>query len=389
MKLMGLALVVFVLAASPVAYSASNVLLNESGQPARGLLLEFTEAVNISGAGDVLTTVSQAGSSSRFLFVGGEIAPEGGTHWVTWSPETAVIARYTWIHADPNGYTLDGLVFPDPNLELAVRHAVELPRGELIPRALQSLKHLRLLGLGIASLEGLQHCTGLEEILLGPQWTQVDEQWRVASRNFIEDLTPLCRLTQLSRLEVSFNRIVDIGPLAGLVNLVWLCTGWNHIVDLGPLAGLTSLVDLDLGPNDVEDVSPLADLVGLRRLSVDKNRIEDIGSLGGLRDLRDLELGENKIRDISALCAITGLTRLELQVNHVSDVSCLARLTDLESVSLANNEIVDIEPLKGLTELKQLSVEGNRLLLGTSSTAMQVIEVLLARGVEVRYEPQG
>jgi len=185
------------------------------------------------------------------------------------------------------------VVFPDKNLEAAVRKAINRPEGTLTR----------------ADLKGLR------------------------------------------KLNAYYNDIKDISCLEYAVNLTGLWLNDNGITDLTPLASLTNLVRLELTQNQITDISPLSSLTNLGRLELTQNQITDISPLASLTKLTGLGLNDNQITDISPLASLTNLVRLELTSNSITDISPLTSLTNLFLLNLANNQITDISPLTSLTKL--------------------------------------
>ena len=159
------------------------------------------------------------------------------------------------------------ITFPDPNLEAAVRKAIDIPEGPIYAWALGAGTSLVAYGLNITDLGGLEHFTSMRTLTL--------------FENQISDISPLADLSKLQSLILSVNRISDISPLEGLTNLAYLGLGGNQISDISSLAGLTSLTWLDLSGNQVSDVSPLVENEGL--------------SEGDEVDLRDNPLSSDSI----------------------------------------------------------------------------------------------
>ena len=136
----------------------------------------------------------------------------------------------------------------DPNLQAAIRGALNLPDG--IPLTQAYMRQLTRLDAGnrqITTLVGLEYALNLSELHL--------------AKNNISDLgaifSPFTNLTQLASLNLSFNQIRDIGPLENLTQLTELYLYRNRIVDVGPLANLTSLEVLDIRVNHVTNLTPL------------------------------------------------------------------------------------------------------------------------------------
>ena len=177
------------------------------------------------------------------------------------------------------------VIFPDTNLEVAVRNALfiegmrskdetllEKPLVEEITVAeLGELTILEAVSKNITSLHGLEYCTNLKGLYL------------------------------------SDNQISDISELSFLENLTTLDLGANQISDISPLASLDKLTVLDLYVNQIQDISPLASLTALNKLYLFRNQISDISPLANLNNLIEVDLYANQISDILPLLENKGL----------------------------------------------------------------------------------
>jgi Leucine-rich repeat (LRR) protein len=119
------------------------------------------------------------------------------------------------------------VTFPDPNLETAIKEALNKPSEPIHASELAGLASLSASDRGIEDLSGLQYCTSLAE------------------------------------LDLISNQIGDISPLASLTKLINLALGWNQISDISPLANVTKLTNLCLSSNQISDISPLVQNEGL------------------------------------------------------------------------------------------------------------------------------
>ncbi|MBU9713514.1 CotH kinase family protein [Evansella tamaricis] len=159
-----------------------------------------------------------------------------------------------------------GPIISDENLEAAIRVELNYERGEIRADQLIDIQELRIRGMGIESLEGIQHMTGLISLDLRD--------------NNIEDISYLSELTKLKNLNLRGNRLKDIESLANL----------------------ESLIELNLRDNSIQDISPLSDLIVLRDLNLRYNQITNIEALRNLESLRDrLYLEGNSITDYSPI----------------------------------------------------------------------------------------
>ena len=158
---------------------------------------------------------------------------------------------------------------PDPNLEKAVREALELTDNA--PLTQQEMLKLTLLHAGdrgIADLTGLEYATNLENLSL--------------FNNQVQDIAPLANLTNLTYLNLGLNRVENLEPLAGLIRLQTLDLLDNRVKDITPLANLRNLTTLILSYNQVSDLTPLANLINLEELYIRDNLVNDFTPLQGL-----------------------------------------------------------------------------------------------------------
>jgi Leucine-rich repeat (LRR) protein len=246
-----------------------------------------------------------------------------------------------------NQLSSEGVVFPDSNLEAAIRAAIDKPTGIIYAADLEKIVSLTANNSNIKNIKGLEYCTNLGRLDL------YDNQ--------ITDVKPLAGLTNLQKLRMEGNQIADVKPLAGLTNLQWLGLGDNQITDVKPLVSLTNLQWLELSGNQITDIKPLAGLTNLQWLGLGDNQITDVEPLAGLTTCFLLSLFGNQITDVKPLAGLTNLQWLYLSGNQITDVEPLAGLTNLQVLYLNSNQITDVEPLAGLTNLQWLGLGGNQI----------------------------
>ncbi|MEG4105266.1 leucine-rich repeat domain-containing protein, partial [Microcoleus sp. S13_C5] len=152
-------------------------------------------------------------------------------------------------------------------------------------------------------------------------------------------------LTNLTTLNLDWNKISDISFLGSLTNLTTLNLDWNKISDISFLGSLTNLTTLNLMKNQISDISFLDSLTNLTELLLNYNQISDISSVGSLTNLTTLDLSRNKITEINALRSLTNLTKLDLRFNQITEINALRSLTNLTKLDLRANRIIDISVL--------------------------------------------
>lgn len=203
-------------------------------------------------------------------------------------------------------------VFPDKNLEKAVRQQVFAKRDNEEPLTAEDVRNISIVhgdGMEIENLEGLQHCVSVAEIRLAD--------------NQIRDVSPLKDLKRLQSLDLANNEITDVAPLANVEALQYL----------------------NLEHNKVQDVSPLAGLVKLNSLYLTDNRISEVGHLKEMKKLWSLYLDDNLVTDISVVGQLPWLQSLGLRANGLSDIGPLAKIREVRFLDLRDNKITDLGPL--------------------------------------------
>ncbi len=222
------------------------------------------------------------------------------------------------------------VVFPDENLDKAIRNALDKPMGEAItPAELSGLMVLPARELGIADLSGIEYCTNLSELDL--------------DYNRISDISPLSSLTSLTLLQLNFNQIGDISPLSSLTSLEVLRLQDNQISDISPLASLTNLIILNLNSNQISDISPLASLINLHNLTLACNQISDVSPLASHTNLRKLTLNLNQISDISPLVENSGLSEAVSIVLADNNLDLSEGSEDLENIRILEERGVRVD----------------------------------------------
>ncbi len=120
------------------------------------------------------------------------------------STQSSVVGRWD-VKSEPE------VIFPDPNLEAALRTTILKPDGSIYIADLEQIESISAIGCYIKDITGLEYCTNLQRLEL--------------TSSQITDVSPLSSLTNLKVLDLSFNQIADVSPLKGLTNLEELRLG--------------------------------------------------------------------------------------------------------------------------------------------------------------------
>jgi hypothetical protein len=183
--------------------------------------------------------------------------------------------------------------------------------------------------------------------------------------NHIDSLLPLEKLINLSILCINKNKDhishLSIDSLKFLVNLEHLELNRNNIDDISSLKFLVNLEHLELNRNNIDDISSLKYLVNLVHLEINYNIINDISSLSNLTKLKILKINNNKIYEIDCLNLCSRLTDLDLSYNKIENISVISNMIKMSNLNLSYNKISNISYLRYLFELKKIKLKKNKI----------------------------
>ena len=234
-----------------------------------------------------------------------------------------------------------GQIFPDENLEAAVRQYVFEKRHNDEPITAEDVATISTItarSKGIRDLTGLEHCKRLMLLELPD--------------NEVADISPLAELNLLQSLTLTNNQVEDISPLAGLKRLQYIELSNNKVKDLTALTELEAMNSAYLSGNRISDLTPVKGLSKLWTLDVADNEVGDVTPVGSLVRLSTLNIDGNSVKDLKPLAALTSLQRLSLRNNQVSDIGVLVEMAEKDiagdsrfarywTVSLQGNPLSD------------------------------------------------
>lgn len=146
------------------------------------------------GEGAVVNLVATPDDGYQFLNWTGDVDDVANVNYAT---TTITMNRDYSITA--NFDEGEAVTFADPNLEAAIREAIDVLEYPVYVSDLAGLTSLSASGRNISNFTGLEHCIDL---------TQLD-----LSHNQIGDIAPLASLIDLTYLQLDLNQIGNINPL--------------------------------------------------------------------------------------------------------------------------------------------------------------------------------
>jgi Leucine-rich repeat (LRR) protein len=244
------------------------------------------------------------------------------------------------------------VTIPDPHFEALIRSTLNQPDGPLLNTSLATITSLTSDGIPIASLEGIQHCTGLKTLSI-----------RHAE---IRDISPITGLTQLESINLAYNYIRKIPSFSLFTSLKELNLSSNRIYGDPDFKDLPSLRTLDLSSNELKGLYSwsaiiLSHLPSLISLSLSGNPELRNVHLKELRNLVYLNIAACDIRQCNYLSSeLPNLQYMNMSNNPIYYTTELpARLPALRILELQGCKLSSIDTLRDLPSLTSLNIADN------------------------------
>lgn len=266
------------------------------------------------------------------------------------------------------------LDIPDPNFKAyLVANYDQNSDNEISRFEIEKLKSLIVSSLGIASLEGIEHFTNLEDL--------------ACDNNSLTELD-LSKNTQLTELTCGYNKISKLILPPNAEKMTWLscgdnkltgkldCSNWVNLTNLNchtnnftalDLTGCSELIGLSCGNNNLTSLN-VQDCSNLTTLQCDGNKLSSL-DISMCPYLLTLSCGNNNLETLD-LSNCHNLDRLFCQDNKLSslDISMCLKL----SLLYCQNNMLTLLTLGNASTLRDLDCSQNQLssLIATSCTSL-------------------
>ena len=261
------------------------------------------------------------------------------------------------------------ITFADPNLEQAIRSALNFPPEGITTRNILLLSNLNACCLGIADIAGLEHARRLEHLDLSVN--------ALTSLNFPASLSNLITLKlngnlmtslafagvlpRLRSLNLAENELSDFATLVNLPALAALNLQLNNLTTVSLPPSLPALVSLDLGYNQVRDFAFLAPYPELNELFIDDNGLRTVELPASLSNLMTLTISINRITNFWFLTNHPYMTLLDISANFLPAIELPPNLPFMSWINLSQNRLREFKAPSGWTGLATLHL-GDSLL---------------------------
>ena len=168
----------------------------------------------------------------------------------------------------------------------------------------------------------------------------------------ITDLTAIRNLNKLEKLKISQTKISDLSPINFLINLKEIDLSESAITDIASLGDNLGLSVVNLNNTHIQDITPLSSLPELTELYIDGTSVSNLKPLERATTLQILTLNNTPVQSLEPIKNLPALTILELNQSKVTSLSPLSGFKNLVRISLNQTKISDITPINHITTLK-------------------------------------
>lgn len=256
----------------------------------------------------------------------------------------------------------------------------------------------------------------------------------LSGNEYMQNLIPVSRLTNLVSLDISNTEITHLEPLRGMTNLERLNLENTHITDLRPLANMSRLKYLNINNTPVEKLECLAENTHLEIIWAENSnvRLSEVRALKSvlpkltvvfqtnslqnwwdnldetwqsllkahvgcanetpsalelqrIQDLKEIRIEkENTIQSLEPIRDFIWLEKAQFTNQDIRNIDALANKNYLSELLLQNNPITNIEPLEYDTLLTVLNIENTQVNDLSQLEYLSHIRILNASGTPIK-----
>ena len=256
----------------------------------------------------------------------------------------------------------------------------------------------------------------------------------LSGSDYLQNLIPVSRLTNLVNLNISNTDINRLDPLYGMTNIENINLENTHVTDLSPLSTMSNLKVLNINNTPIEDLTPLCgnnhlDIIWANNTSITQRQViplkdqvpnvtvvfqtealrewwnklddawkailrENVGcedyeptplELHKIVNLRELNIEqENPIQSLEPLWSFHWIEKLSVVSQGVRDIKPLSDKIHLSELLIQNNPISDLSPLEHDTTLTVLNIENTQVSDLSPLEELRHLRILNASGTEVK-----
>ena len=199
-----------------------------------------------------------------------------------------------------------------------------------------------------ASLSDIRQMSAITEINL-------------ANNQYIQNIEPLARLTNLQKLNISGTSISDLTPIRNLTELQEVDLSRSGVIDITVLKYANKITKLNLENTGVSDLSVVKKMTGLQVLNARGTKVSDLSGIIDLATLTNVDVSKTQISSLAPFQNLTAIQVLDVSSTPVSDLAPITNLKSLTELRIDSTNVVNAAPLGQLTSLNILSMNNTKV----------------------------
>jgi internalin A len=206
---------------------------------------------------------------------------------------------------------------------------------------------LRINGLGLSSIEGVQYFVNLRGIN--------------ASNNNLTTLPKIGRMSNLQTLNLINNNISSLSSFDSLLNLTNIYASGNSLTKLPSLTKNLKMQNLHLSDNELTLLPTLDANVNLRIIDVSNNKLASLPDLSKLVLLQRLYCSANRLINLPSLTNLVNLKRIRFSKNLLTVPPNFSANINLTEIYADSNRLTEAPDISRITTLDVLQIQNNYL----------------------------
>ncbi|MEI9917346.1 MAG: leucine-rich repeat domain-containing protein [Bacteroidota bacterium] len=199
-------------------------------------------------------------------------------------------------------------------------------------------------------------------------WNQMSYEWqslfrKISNKTDSVGLSDIRQMSAITEINISNNQYIqNIEPLARLTNLQKLNISGTKISDLTPIRNLTELQEVDLSRSAVKDIAVLKYASKISKLNLENTGISDLSVVKKMTSLQVLNARGTKTNDLTGIIDLTTLTNVDVSKTQITSLAPFQNLTAIQVLDVSSNAISDLAPLTNLKALVELNIDSTNVI---------------------------
>jgi hypothetical protein len=220
-------------------------------------------------------------------------------------------------------------------------------------------------------------------------WNEMSYEWqslfrRLTNKTDSVGLSDIRQMEAITEINLANNQYIqNIEPLARLTNLQKLNISGTSISDLTAIRNLTELREVDASRSSVADINVLKYASKITNLNIEGTTINDLSVVKKMPGLQVLNAHGTKVSDLTGIIDLTALTNVDVSKTQISSLVPFQNLTAMQILNVSSTQVADLTPITGLKSLAELNIDSTNIVNATPISQLTGLTVLSMNNTRV------